>query len=78
MMQSKAGSASSFPGPSERRSNVRTSHERSLNPSLSSGGLTRYADTDPREEGMDSTAGSGHRPTVMVGATIHPWENRAA
>jgi hypothetical protein len=26
---------------------------------------------------MDSTAGSGHRPVVVVGATIHPWANRA-
>jgi len=27
---------------------------------------------DRREEGMDSTAGTGNRPAVVVGATIHP------
>jgi hypothetical protein len=26
---------------------------------------------------MDSTAGSGHRPAVVVGATIYPEENPA-
>jgi hypothetical protein len=38
---------------------------------------TRVAVTDPREGGTDSTAGSGHRPGVVVGATIHPAKNRA-
>ena len=40
------------------------------------GGTTRKAVTDRPEEGMDNIAGSGHRPAVMVGATIHPRENR--
>jgi hypothetical protein len=26
---------------------------------------------------MDSTVGSGHRPAVVVGATMHAWVNRA-
>ncbi len=41
------------------------------------GGFGRFAVTDRREEGMDSTAGSGHRPTGAVGAPIYSWENQA-
>jgi hypothetical protein len=36
----------------------------------STGGSTRLAVTDPREEELDSAAGSGHRSAVVVGATI--------
>ena len=55
---------------------------RALEPPLHLGllndGSTRVAVTDRRQEGMDRPAGSGHQPTVGVGATIHPRENRAA
>jgi hypothetical protein len=39
---------------------------------LASGRFTRFAVTDRRAEGMDSTAGSGHGPAVVVEATIRP------
>ena len=42
----------------------------------SRGGTTRLAATARREEGMDSTARSGHRPAAAVGATIPPGDDR--
>jgi hypothetical protein len=41
------------------------------------GRFGRTAVADRREHGMDSTAGSGHRPTVAVGTPIYSWANRA-
>ena len=37
----------------------------------------RIAVIDRHGKGMDSTAGSGHRPTVAVGTPIYSCENRA-
>ena len=55
----------------------RLCQERSLQLVLFSDGSTRKAVTGQCEEGMDSTSGSGHRPTVAVGTTMYSWENRA-